>query len=72
MYKCIKRFSLYKCNDNGSLEDEEIMVIENTVWTLSKQSTPLIGDIRLESDNLEWIEITQEGLNEYFIEIEKI
>lgn len=73
MYKCIKSFSLPKCDDDGfALENEELIIEGGSIWNIPEDKNYRLvdGEVRLESDNLEWIEITREGFSRYFRELE--
>jgi len=69
MYKCIKGFSLELYDDDGfSIEGEYSNVEENTKWNVPEDVDCRFigGEIRLENDELGWIEISKETLEEYF------
>lgn len=69
MYKCIKGFSLEKCGENGeTLEGEYLPVEEGTVWCVPEDEDYRFigGEIRLENDDLGWLEISKEMLEEHF------
>lgn len=72
MYKCIKGFSLEKCDDNGSTIDGEYTTVEEgSIWHIPEDAKYRFigGDVRLENDESEWIEISEETLEEHFQEI---
>ena len=72
MYKCIKGFSLEKCDDDGfTIEGEYETVEEGSIWNIPKDEGYRFigGEIRLESDNLSWIEIAKEHLEKCFEEV---
>ena len=74
MYKCIKGFSIDVCDGDGfTIENEYINVDEGTIWDVpeDKDYRLIGGEVRLENDNLGWIEISKEHLEEYFMEIIK-
>ena len=69
LYRCIKGFSLERCDDDGfTIEEEYETVEQGSVWHMSDDEDYrfLGGEIRLESDDLSWIEIDKERLEEYF------
>ena len=72
MYKCIKEFSIEKCDDDGfMLENEYEIIEEGSIWFIpeDKDYRFLGGEIRLENDDMSWIEIAKESLKEYFVAI---
>jgi hypothetical protein len=72
MYRCIKKFSLEKCDENGIILGGEFIVIkEGSVWYLPEEidHRTIGSEVRLECDELDevgWIEIRKETLEEYF------
>lgn len=68
LYRCNKTFTLPMYDDDGNLiENERLPVIRGTVWERSDDENLLGGEIHLENRMTgEWIEITEERLNEYF------
>lgn len=69
MYKCIKGFSIEKCDENGSTLDGEYATIEEgSIWELPEDENYRFigGEIRLESDKYGWLEISKETLEENF------
>lgn len=69
MYKCIKEFSLRAVDDDGSsIENEYFDVPEGSIWNIpeDKDYRFIGGDIRLESDELGWIEIDKTTLENNF------
>lgn len=65
MYKCIKEFSIRAVDDDGStIENEYFDVLEGSVWTIPREDDFRFmgGEIRLESDELGWIEIDKTTL----------
>ncbi|GCD13180.1 hypothetical protein [Clostridium tagluense] len=69
LYRCIKGFSLEKCDDNGfTIEEEYETVEQGSIWHIPEDENYrfISGEIRLESDDLSWVEITKEHLEEYF------
>ena len=68
LYRCKKTFTLPMYDDDGHLiENERLPVIKGTMWERSDEENLLGGEIHLENRMTgEWIEITEERLNEYF------
>lgn len=69
VYKCIKDFSLEKCDDNGFIVENEYVSIEkNSFWFISeeKEFRLIGGDIRLENHCGYCMEIPKETLEENF------
>lgn len=72
-YKCIKGFSLEKCDDDGfTIPGEYYVVEEGELWiTPEDESYRFIGgEIRLENEDGAWLEIDKETLEEHFEEIQ--
>lgn len=70
MYKCIKGFSLEKCDDNGfTIEGEYEDIEKDSLWHIPKDEDYrfLGGEIRLENDESAWIEIAKESLEKCFM-----
>lgn len=73
-YKCIKSFSIPKYDGDGfRTEDEDgfldEMIIENeTIWCVPENEDYRLvgGEVRLENDDLGWIEVSKENVQEYF------
>ena len=73
MYKCIKGFAIEMCDDNGAnIEGEYSTVEEGTIWDLPEDAEYRFigGEVRLENNDLGWIEITKENLEEHFEVVE--
>jgi len=69
MYKCIKGFSIEKCDDDGfDIEGEYFEVEKDSIWHIPEEEDYRLlgGEIRLESNSFGWIEIPLEYLKEYF------
>lgn len=69
MYKCIKEFSLRAVGDDGSsIENGYFDVPEGSIWSIpeDKDYRFIGGEIRLESDDLDWIEIDKTTLENNF------
>ncbi|ABR46629.1 hypothetical protein Amet_4381 [Alkaliphilus metalliredigens QYMF] len=66
--KCIKGFSLEMSDDNGfTIENEYTAIEEGTIWNIQKDSFRVVGgEIRLTNDELGWLELSQETLEENF------
>lgn len=69
--QCIKGFSLEKCDDDGfTIENEYLIVEENTVWNISDDDYRVIGgEVRLENEDGTWLEISSETFEDCFEEI---
>lgn len=78
MYKCIKGFALEKCDDDGfTIEGEYTTIEEGSIWNIPEdENFRLIGgEIRLEEDKpdeINWIEIPKQTLEEHFKSIDKL
>lgn len=69
MYKCIEEFSLRTVDDDGSIiENEYIDVSKGSIWNIPEDVGYRFigGEIRLESDDLGWIEIDKNAFKKYF------
>lgn len=72
MYKCIKGFSLEKCDDDGfTIEGEYTIIEKGSTWYIPEDEDYRLigGEIRLEEDKpneIHWIEISKETLEEHF------
>ena len=76
MYKCIKGFTLEKCDDDGfTIEGEYIEIEEGSIWDIPEDENYRFigGEVRLENKDsnncFSWIEITKEHLLEHFIKV---
>lgn len=74
-YECIKEFSTYEVNDNGSTinedgDEESISIDKGTKWTDYEEDYRFIGgEVRLEQEDGTWLELTKETVAENFKEI---
>jgi hypothetical protein len=69
VYKCIKGFSLDRCDDDGfTIEGEYEVVEEGSVWNIPADAEYRLvgGEVRLEDEESRWIEICKETLKEHF------
>ncbi|MFW9970259.1 MAG: hypothetical protein ACFFDF_08675 [Candidatus Odinarchaeota archaeon] len=67
--KCIKGFSVPKCDDNGfEIENVDFIVKENTIWNIEEDEEfrMIGGDVRLVDDDYGWLEISNERFEECF------
>jgi len=70
MYKCIESFAIGACDGDGfSIENEDMIVEKGSIWSIPEDENYRFigGEIRLESDEFGWIEITKENLEQCFI-----
>lgn len=71
-YKCIKGVTLEQIDDDGfSIENEYMNIDEGTIWFIPEHDSYrfIDGEVRLENDDAEWIEICEETLKEHFIKL---
>jgi hypothetical protein len=70
-YKCISGFTVSICNGDGFETDEQMIIETDTFWyTPEDENYRLVGgEVRLESDEIGWIEISKETLKECFEEV---
>ncbi|MDB2162216.1 hypothetical protein PMX22_20765 [Clostridium butyricum] len=77
-YECVKAFLVPLCDDDGFIiENEDKYIEEGSIWSTPKdENYRLIGaEVRLEKsdcERLEWLEITQEDLEDKFRLIEGV
>lgn len=72
MYKCIKEFSLELYDEYGFLvENEYITIKKDSIWYKpeDKEYRGIGGEVMLEDDELNWIEIDEESLKNNFKEV---
>lgn len=68
MYKCIESFSIPKVDDDGFQTDEEVVVSKGSTWHLREDNYRFVGgEVRLESDELNWIEISSDTFENKFV-----
>lgn len=67
-YKCIKGFLVAESDDDGGLTDKDFKVKKGTIWHTpdNKNYRFIGGEIRLEHNDGEWIEIAKETFKEHF------
>lgn len=64
-YKCIQEFSVDKYDEDECLIENEVIVIpSDSVW--ESQAYSSMSDIRLENDEVGWLEISKKTLEAYF------
>ena len=69
MYKCIKGFLIELCDDNGFIIENEYMNInKDTIWYIPKDEDYRLidGEVRLENEEMDWIEVTKEAFKNNF------
>ena len=68
--KCIKRFCIEKCDDDGFLIPNEYETIEeNSIWEYEEGKFTFTGaEMRLEDNEGRWLEISKEDFNNHFQE----
>lgn len=74
MYKCIKEFSLELYDDDGFIiENEYIDINKGTIWYIPEDDDYRLieGEVRLENEEMAWIEITKETFKNNFELIDK-
>lgn len=67
-YKCIKAFSLPLCDGDGFETDKWKVIEVGTVWYTpeEKEYRFIGGEVRLESDDFGWIEISNKTFEKHF------
>lgn len=74
MYKCVKGFSLELYDGNGFIiENEYIDINKGTIWYIPEDEDYRLidGEVRLENEEMDWIEITKETFKNNFELIDK-
>jgi hypothetical protein len=67
MYRCTKEYSVPMMDDSGSLDEENMMIIEvGTEWEIDEDTSHIGGEVHLDSEDGQWIEIERSTLNMYF------
>ena len=72
-YRCVKSFTLYFCDSDGSCTDETMTIEVGEIFKVGNKypcSHNIAGNdecIHLEADNGDWIEILPDTLAEYFV-----
>ena len=69
MYKCIKGFLLKLYDDNGFIVENEYMNInKGSIWYIPEDEDYRLidGEVRLENEEMDWIEITKETFKNNF------
>ena len=72
-YICKEEFTLDRVDDDGFFTDDIMWVEKGSVWELSEDLYRFVGGpqtVRLNGDNYQWIEITEEHLDMYFEEVD--
>lgn len=68
VFKCIKELSVPKCDEYENILDNECFTVPiGSEWLLQEHA--FMSDIRLENDEMGWLEISFEELKGHFTEI---
>lgn len=68
-YKCIKEFVLNIVGADGFETGESDIVSVGSIWELNNDIDYMGGENHLESEELNWIEISDKDLKEFFEEV---
>ena len=68
-YKCIKEFVLNIVGADGFETGESDIVSVGSIWELNNDIDYMGGENHLESEKLNWIEISDKDLKEFFEEV---
>lgn len=68
-YKCIKEFVLNIVGADGFETGESDIVSVGSIWELNNDIDYIGGENHLESEELNWIEISDKDLKEFFEEV---
>lgn len=67
-FKCIRQFSINKYDEDECLiENENFVIPVNSIW--ESQNYTSMSDVRLENDEVGWLEISEKTFKAYFIPI---
>ena len=70
IFECKKEFEVSEWDNDNDCWSDEIMVIEKgSVWECTGLGCICGGEIRLENDEAQWIEVSEETLQTYFSDI---
>lgn len=70
-YRCIKNFNIEIYDDDWDPTGEYTVVYSGTIWELDENTNNISGEVHLDNENLEWIEISRDTLEEYFEEVKE-
>lgn len=68
-YRCIKKFYLPLCDDDGMEVESGEMVSVDVGETFYRSDVTWMNDVRLEN-GYTWVEISEETFSEFFEEVE--
>lgn len=75
-YKCKETIYLEKCDDNGMLTDKQFAIVKGSTWEEDTEnkyrmcgSPDTVHLTRIAKKHHDWIEITRETLNEFFVPV---
>lgn len=72
-YICIEEFEIPFCDEDGEITERFSTLKKGSQWNLDPKNTYTLtgAELRLENndDELDWIEISNETLEEYFVEM---
>ena len=74
-FKCTDSFSVQGCDDDGFSTEEYTQIKKDSIWERDTSSFRMVGapdSIRLENEQGEWIEITEDHLLDYFVPIKPL
>ena len=71
MYKCIKSFFIDRVDDDGFSTETQFYIGKDSSWSVPEETDHRFigGEVRLETEDGTWIEITKENFEQNFIEI---
>lgn len=70
LYMCVKEFVVPKYDDDGFTTNDYIAIEKDSVWELNDDTRHIGGDHHLDkNETLEWVEISNETLESYFVEL---
>ena len=73
MFKCIENFTVPRVDGDGFETSKDFHVKRGTIWNLPEDENYRLvgGDVRLENDDMGWIEISDYRFQNHFIAFNK-
>lgn len=68
-YKCINEFYIEIYDENCMPTGEYRTIPADTVWELDEYTNNIGGEVRITNDDMEWVEIPRDTLEECFEEV---
>lgn len=65
-YRCIKPFNIEKYDEDCMPTGKYNTIAKDSIWEKIEGANYIGGEVHLESEDLSWIEITEDTLEAYF------